>query len=182
MNPDIVVLCIVILAALLGYIIGFGKTLKWFTGGIVGIIISIAACVMLGGAVQSLEFVKEFINSVNASASDFWNPLGYFAGYVAYYLIMFLVVQILRMIIIRIVKKVFESENTVMKTVNRILGTVFMAGFVIALILVFFAIVEAVSGTAFGENMLERIKGSVMEKIFNNNPITFLVAKIASGE
>ena len=55
---DIIALAVVIIVALGGYAMGFAKSLKAVTGGIMGVIISVFVCVAFGGALQNLPVIK----------------------------------------------------------------------------------------------------------------------------
>lgn len=180
MGPDIIALIVFIALAVLGYILGFGKILKLFTGGIFGIIISIIACAMLGGTVQTIPAVQSFIVSVNEAATNAWQFLQYLQlGYVAFYVIMFIVVQIVRIIIVRIIKRVMESESKIVSVINRVLGFVFSVGFGIGFMLLFFAFVEVLGDTSFGQDMIAKLGDGVLYTFYENNPISFLI--VAQG-
>ena len=170
---DIIFILVVAGVFLLGSLRGFGKSLKTFAGGIVGIIFSIFVCFMLGGIIRNFEFVQNFIANVNAAAGakvEFFAKLH--LGTVAYYVILFFVVQILRIIVLRLVRKIFESENTAMKWVNRILGGIFSAGITVMFVLLAFAAIRAFfEGAVFADNFLKAIDGSWLLHLYLNNPI-----------
>jgi hypothetical protein len=185
---DVIALIALVVAALVGYFFGFGRTLKWFTGGIVGIVIAVVACIMLGGIFQNIGFVQNFILNINDRAAGVWGGFGqnflrHFAGQLAFYAIMFLVVMLIKIILVRVVKKLMQSENGAMKILNKVLGVVFMAGFVSALILVILAGIKTLgvadeyglyTADTFFNGLINNLGDGVLRTVFDNNPIKFV--------
>lgn len=122
----------------LGALFGFGGIFKFFTTGIFGIIISIAVCVFIGTAFYGtcepfLDKIQEAIMSNENWFCQFLGKLN--IQVILYYVLMFVVVWLLRFLIVRIIKSISQSENKVIKIVNRIMGALF---FLMILLLVLF--------------------------------------------
>ena len=62
---DWIVLAVLAASAVLGMLFGFGKLLKFFTGGIVGFIISIFVVYFFTGIVSGWGFVKELMERLH---------------------------------------------------------------------------------------------------------------------
>jgi hypothetical protein len=164
--------------ALLGFLLGFGKILRFFTSGIFGIIISIIACAMLGGTLQQIPSVAAFITNINNSAAEALAIFKYiYPGLIIYYLILFLSVQIIRKIIVSIIRRIIESDNFVVRALNKVLGTIFAVGFSFALLLLVFAFIEVFANTQFGIDFIEKLGDGIFKKIYDFNPINFAVAQ-----
>ena len=67
---NIISICVLILFALIGYFLGFGRSLKALTGGIVGIIIAVLVCFAFGGMLMNLAPIKAFIDGINIWATN----------------------------------------------------------------------------------------------------------------
>lgn len=172
---DIIMLAALIIAAVIGLVAGFNRVLKLFTGGIFGIIISIVACVMLGGSLMNLGVSQKLIVFVNDFMADKWAFLGYLKlGYVAFYLVLFLLVQIVRIIIVKIIRSIAQKDSAVIRFFDKSLGVVFSAAFFAALVLLALAVIETFADTALGEKILTQMDGSYLKVIYDNNPINFV--------
>ncbi|MDR0752364.1 MAG: hypothetical protein LBF12_07290 [Christensenellaceae bacterium] len=173
---DLSYLVAFIIIALLGLLLGFGKILKIFTSGPFGLIISIIFCAFLGGTLQSVPFIADFITSINQKAIDIASFFQYIKpGIVVYYIVMFLIVQIFRMFVVKLIKTLMEIEKPAIKLLNRILGLVFSVAFSSAFLLLFFAVVEIFDSTQFGQNIILKLGDGIIRGIYDNNPINFVI-------
>ena len=78
---DAVTIVVAILLAGLGMFVGFGRTLRFFTDGIFGFIISVVFCFAFGGLIASIGPVAEGISWLNNWLGGVWSffatiPLG----------------------------------------------------------------------------------------------------------
>ena len=173
---DIVTIAVPVIMAIIGLIAGFGKSLKRFTGGIFGIIISIFVCVAVGGMILGIKPVGELVASLNETLAAKAAFLGKIhAGLIVYYIVLFLVVQILRIIAVKVICGIFEAKNAVMKTINRILGFIFVPAVTILFVLLVFSVVRNFEDTAFVQDILAKIEGSLLLKVYEWNPIVLNV-------
>lgn len=180
---DLVILGIIVVGAILGMLLGFGKLLKFFTGGIVGIVISIVVVYFFLGVVSSWGFVQDLMAKmheamVNANNGfvDFLIKIGIEKVILA--IILLVVVQIIRIFVVRVIKGIVEIDNPIMKAVNKFFGLVFMLAVLFCLMLIVFQIVHAVGGQS-AENFRQAISGAFhLEWLFDNNPLNALFMRI----
>jgi|AGTN01.1.fsa_nt_gi hypothetical protein len=171
---DYVFIAVVVVAALIGMMLGFNKVLKLLTGGIFGIIISVVVCVMVGGSLQNLTVSQNLINSVDAAAVNAWAFLAYLKpGYVVFYLVLFALVQAARMIVVRIIRNVARSNSAIVRVFDKSLGLALSGAFVVAVSLLFFAGIKLLGDTSFGQDVVSKIGGGWLKTIYDNNPINF---------
>ena len=169
----------VLVVGALGAFLGFGKGLKFFTGGIFGIIISVFVCYCIGGLVLDFKFVQEILNKFTSALTDKNGFCDFLLkiriDLIVYYIVLFIIVQLARILIVYILKHIAESNNVVFKVVNRTLGAIFFL-IVFALIALFvFQIIHWIGGsTAAGFRL--KLEGSAfkLDKLFENNPLLSL--------
>lgn len=125
---DYIALAILVVFAAIGALVGFGKGLKFLTGGIFGIIISVVLCYIFGSMILGIPFVNDLLTKLAESIGG-WS----IAVTVIYYIVLFVIFTLLRILIVKIVRKVAEADVLVMKIINRILGAVLLAAFGILL-------------------------------------------------
>ena len=180
---DWIVLAVLAGSAILGMFFGFGKLLKFFTGGIVGFIISIVVVYFFTGIVSSWGFVQELMQKLhvvmeeaNNGFVDFLMDIG--IEKIILYAAIFLIAQIIRIIIVNIIKGIVEIDNPLMKAINKLFGLVFMIAVVCCLALIVFQIVYAIGGET-AENFRQNITGTFrLEWVFDNNPLNALFEKL----
>lgn len=183
---DWIVLAVLAASAVLGMLFGFGKLLKFFTGGIVGFIISIFVVYFFTGIVSGWGFVKELmerLHTVMAEADngfvDFLMDIG--IEKIILYVALFIIAQIIRIIIVNIIKGIVEMNNPVMKVINKFFGLVFLIAVVCCLTLIVFQIVHAIGGET-AENFRQSITGTFrLEWVFDNNPLNALFEKLGEA-
>ena len=184
-TADWIALGVIVVAALLGLILGFGKCLKFFTGGIIGFCISLVVVYFFLGVVSGWPFVRELMVKLNAAMVnanngfvDFLIKIGIEKIILA--IAMFIIVQIARIIIVAIVKNVVETKNVVMRSINKFFGMLFMLAVVVMITLIVFQIVAWVGGNS-AESFYNYLKGAFhLEWVFEHNPLNWLFANIAS--
>lgn len=169
---DIVFIALGVGLLLIGYIRGFGKSLKTFTGGVIGIIISVFVCAAFGGMVLGIPQMTEWVGQLNEILADKWEFLGKIqAGVIIFYAAMFLAVQLVRIIIVKVICKIFEADNTVMKAINKALGLVFAPAIGFAFLLLALAVIKLFGDAEPIQRLLEKIDGSILLKLYEINPI-----------
>lgn len=162
-----------------GAFLGFGKGIKFFTGGIFGIIISIVVCYWVGGLILDLKFVQEILNKFTAALTDKNGFCDFLLkiriDIIVYYVALFIIVQLLRVLIVYILKHIVESDNVVFKIINRTLGAIFFLIIFTLIVLTVFQIIHWIGGsTAAGFRL--KLDGSVfkLDKLFEHNPLLSL--------
>jgi len=185
-GADWVAIVIVLGVAVLGALWGFGRGLKFFTGGIFGILISIFVCYSIGGLVLKLTFVRELLDKFTGALTDkngFCDfLLKIHIDIVVYYIALFIVVQLARILIVLIFKNVVEINNPVFKIINRVLGALFLLAVLVLLTLVVFQIIYWIGGsTAAGFRL--KLDGSAfkLDRLFENNPLCSLPDRVKSA-
>lgn len=183
---DWIAIVAVLVICALGALLGFGKGLKFFTDGIFGIIISIIVCYCIGGLILDLKFVQEILNKFTGALTDkngFCNfLLKIHIDIIVYYIVLFIIVQLARILIVLILKNIVESNNKVFKTINRVLGAIFLLVVAALLALLVFQIIYWIGGsTAAGVRL--KLDGSFfkLDKLFEHNPLTSLPDRISQA-
>ena len=173
---DWIALGIVLLVALIGILLGFGKCLKIFTDGPIGIIISLVVTYFLIGIVGSWGFVQdllqrftEVLEANGSSLCKFLLNIGIQSIVLA--VALFIIVQIVRKIIVSIIKSISEVENVFVKFINKTLGLVFSLAVLVMIALVVFQIIYLIGGDT-SANFEAYLKGTLkLDYIYANNPL-----------
>lgn len=180
---DWIAIGVVLAAALLGLLFGFGKLLKFFTGGIIGIIISVVVTYFCFGVVSSWGFTRDVMakllgsmQNANSAFLNFLIKIG--IEKIILGIAIFIIVQILRIIIVRVIKSVVEIDNPVVKTVNRLFGIVLMLAVAIMVWLLVFHIIQLVGGQS-AANVRANIDGSVfkLDWVYDHNPLKWIIER-----
>lgn len=181
---DYIAIIAVLVGLALGALFGFGKLLKFFTGGIVGVIISLVVTYFCIGVVASWTFVQELMaklitamQNADSKILNFLLKIGVEKILLA--VILFIVIQILRIIIVNIIKGVMEINNPVLKVINRVGGAVLMLGVLVMLTLLVFHVAALIGGSA-EEAIKGALNGSVfkLDWVFDNNPMQYIIEKV----
>ena len=176
---DWVAIAVFVAAAAIGAVVGFGKGLKFFTGGIFGIIISILVCYLIGGMVLKIPFVHDLLEKFIQALTDknkFCDfLLKIHIEIVVYYIVLFIVVSALRVLIVFLLKRFVESNNIVFKVFNKILGALFLIVVALLLALLIFQIIYWIGGSAY-EDFHKSLAGSFfkLDKLLEANPLASL--------
>ena len=180
---DWIVLVMLIIFAILGMLFGFGKGLKFFTGGIFGIIISIFVCYALGGLIYHISFVQSVLESfrnvlVNNGSGFCRFLLNIQIDIVVYYVALFILVTIIRIIIVKIVKSIVEIDNMFVIILNKTFGVVLFVGMLFFVMLMAFWIIALVKGTTIAD--YPSLEGSKLKLdwLYENNPFTTIIRVI----
>lgn len=166
---------------LLGFLLGFGRTLKFLTGGVVGVIISIFFCVTFGGIIANISFVSELITKGNAYFGEFAAILEKInvATWI-YYVVLFVIVQIARIIIVKTIARVFTPKDKssklfgVRNMINRVLGLVLFGACFVLLVYLVMAVMALLTDVEAVSSALETMKESgksFFYLMYINNPI-----------
>ena len=157
---DWIALAMVVVFLALGALIGFGKGLKFFTSGIFGIVISVLICALIGTVFLDVGFVGDLLGKLaeNWAHIEFLKTIH--LEVITYYVIMFVIVQIARIIVVVVIKQILESENILMKIVNKSLGAVFFLGLGFLIVMLIVKIIGWVGGDT-AMNLYNGLAGSV---------------------
>lgn len=185
---DILIIGLTVVFCIFGMLFGFGKGLKFFTSGILGIIISVFVCYALGGVILKASFVqnwllnfREMLARKDNAFCDILNAIH--LEVVLYYVILFIVVTIIRIIIVKLIKSFVEIENIALIAINKILGIVLFVGAFLMILLLVFWIISLIGGgtsSSFGNTVSQSKIG--LKWLYENNPfmeiIKFIKIKI----
>lgn len=181
---DWIAIGLVVVFCILGMLLGFGKGLKFFTGGIFGFLISFVVCYALGGLIYNIGFVADLLNSFRDALagkdSGFCNfLLKIHIDIVVYYIALFIVVTILRLIIVRIIKSIAEIENVFFIIINKTFGVVLFVGVLLMLSFIAFWIISLIGGDTEA-NFIAKLSGSKLglDKLFEYNPFMTIIKAI----
>lgn len=161
---DWIFLGIILGGLVLGALFGFGNIFKFFTTGIFGIIISIIVCVFIGTAFYGtceplLDKIQEAIMANENWFCQFLGKLN--VQVILYYIILFVVVWLLRFIVVKIIKAISQSENKVIKIMNRIMGALFFLLILLLLLFFVFFLIGWVGGPT-ADNFSEYLAGGAL--------------------
>lgn len=180
---DWIVIGLIVLFAILGMLFGFGKGLKFFTGGIFGIIISVFVCYALGGLIYNISFVHKGLESFRAvlerNGSKFCNFLLMIRiETIVYYVVLFVAVTFIRILIVKIIKSIVEIDNMFLIVLNKILGVVFYVAVLVLLILFVFWIIALIKGPNLSD--FPSLAGSKFKLgwLYENNPFMTIIKVI----
>ena len=182
-TADTIVLIAIAACILLGAALGFGKVLRFITGGVIGKILSLVICYFLFGIVLNFGFVQDlilqFTDALRDNGSWICNLLlSIRIDLIVFAIALFIVVQILRKIVVYIIANIMEIDNKVISVINRLLGIALLAAFITMITLIVFQIIAWISGTdgAF----LTNLEGSAfgLDKLFVNNPLNSIFESI----
>ena len=164
----------IVLFALVGVFLGFGKELDLLTKGVFGIIVSVIICYFVFGLVYNIPFVQALLLKFKETLVATEKPFVHFLfkiriDIIVYAIALFLVVSGVRLVIVYIIKNVMEIDSKPMKIVNKSLG-------VILAVAVFFAlglIVMQIMYFATDGAVPDKLAGSFfrLDRIYANNPL-----------
>ena len=141
-----------VLFGIVGAFIGFGKGLQVLTKGVFGIIISVVATYFLLDILLGISFVQDFMLKIKEFLSVQENAFCEFLvtikfEHIVVAILLFVIMQILRKVVILIVSRMLESDNAVVKVVNKTLGAALSVTLMVGLSLLVMQIVYFSSGT-----------------------------------
>lgn len=171
---DWIMLGVIAVVIILGLVAGFSGGLKFFTGGIFGIIISVIVTYFLLGVVNSWGFVNDLMDKLNG-AMGLGEGISNAIDQIIIAVVLFIVVQILRIIIVKILAGLFEINNVFFKVINRILGIAVMSAVAVIVGLLVFQIIYWVGGNT-ASSVTSALDGSVfgLDWLYANNPLRSL--------
>ena len=181
---DIIVVVLIVISCILGMLFGFGKGLKFVTGGILGIIISVFVCYLLGGIIYNFAFVQNGLESfrgvLEAKDNKFCKLLLLIQiDIIVYYVALFIAVTIIRIIIVSIIKRIVEIENVVLIVINKTFGVVLFVGVTIILVLFVFWIVSLIGGGTAASLQATLSKSNIgLNWLYEHNPFMKMILVI----
>lgn len=169
---DSITLIVAIVLAGLGLVVGFARTLRFFTHGIFGVILSVFVCATFGGMIQGIGPVQEWFTKLNDAMPGFLQTIH--AATIIYYILLFLIVQILRVLIVRLLAGAFSAPAAPVRVINRILGMVLMVAAVLLLVLLVFAVIAIFGDKAGVIDFVSKLDGTFLGTLYEHNPVQFV--------
>lgn len=180
---SIIVIAAFVVALLLGYVIGFGRLLKFFTGGIIGVLISIIVCFMFGGIIAQIPFISELIikgNAFFAEKSDFLAKI--YLATILYYIALFIVVQVVRVIVVKLIAAIFDPKNKqgainkARSVVNRMFGLLLFGAAYVFLVYLVLAVLALLTDMPSVQQFLATAqeKNTFIYMLYTHNPINLV--------
>ena len=169
-----------------GYLLGFGKTLKFCTGGIIKHVIAVWFCITFGGMIASIPFIASLISQGNEYFGEFAAILAKInLASVIFYIILFIVVELVRLILLFIVQKIFEPKDKktvvggVRNIINRALGALLFGAFWMILVWAVLAGLALLTDVNAVSTWITEIAGDkaarLIYALYEHNPIDFTV-------
>lgn len=173
---DWIFLAIFLAIAVAGALIGFGRGLKFLTGGIVGVAISIVLCYFFGGMILDIPFVSGLLSDLAAK----WSHVSFLVTIrleiIIYYIALFLLFTLARIIIVSIIKHITDSDVIVIRIFNKIGGVILFVGLAFLLMFFVFQIIHWIGdGTADSFRNLLRNSSNIVVRLYDKNPMKGLV-------
>lgn len=171
---DWIMLGVIAVVIILGLVAGFSGGLRFFTGGIFGVIISIIVTYFLLGVVNSWQFVQDLLAKLN-DAMGLSEQACAVIDQIILAVLLFVLVQILRIIIVKLIAGLFEIDNAFFKVINKILGIVVMAAVAAGIGLLVFQIIYWVGGET-AHAVSQALDGSFfrLDWVYQHNPLRSL--------
>ena len=181
---DIIIIVLLVIFCLFGMLFGFGKGLKFFTSGFIGLIISIFVCYALGGLIYKLSFVQDILNSLRGALEKKGNGICNFLlkiqiDIIVYYVALFIAVTIIRIITVKIIQSIVEIENLGLIIINKAFGIVLFVGVLLFLVLLVFWVISLIGGGT-AESFTQTLARSKigLDKLYANNPFLTIIKVI----
>lgn len=182
MLADWIAIGAVLIVVALGALIGFGKGLKFFTSGIIGIVISVFVCYCIGGLILDIDAIRNLLGDL----AGHWSHIEWLKNIhleiIIYYIALFIIVQIVRILLTKVVSHVLETDILLIKVINKIGGAVlFLCAFVLFALLIF-QIIYWIGGTT-AVDFHNWLAGSwlKLDDLFINNPLVKMVNYIRAA-
>ena len=182
-TADVIAIILMLAFFFGGIVLGFGKTLKLLTSGLVGKIISVVVCYFLFGVVLYIPFVQNLLDKMIFALKENGNFICKVLLFIRLDLIVFAValfifVQLLRRWAVGLIKSFFEIDTKPMRIINKVLGAALGLVALVIFTLVIFQIIAWIGGTE-GE-FYQSLSGSVfkLDEIFKNNPVNSIFKTI----
>ncbi len=186
---DWIALGSVLLFALIGAGVGFGRGIRFFTGGIFGFIISLVACYFLFGIVLGWPFVQDLVAKLDGAIRGngdnnvcVWLVDTLKISNVIIAVGLFIIIQILRVIILNIFRRILEAPNFVCRTVNKVFGVVLFLLVLAIAALIAAQIVEWVGGDTASQ-LTDALNRSVfrLDWLYAHNPLKSIIDGFSSA-
>ncbi|MBO7345162.1 MAG: hypothetical protein J6U92_04410 [Clostridia bacterium] len=181
---DLIAIGTILIVALIGAGLGFGRFLSFLSRGIVGKVLSIVVCYFIFGIVLDWPIVKNlltaFVEFMQSKDNFFCNILlNIRIDLIAFAVVLFFAVQLLKKIFTALVRWLFEIDFFAIRIVNKIFGVILaVLTLIIATLLIFQLLSFSGAGTI--EKITSCLSGSAfgLDKLFIENPLLSIIESI----
>ena len=177
---DYIAIGVGLFALVSGLIMGFGKVLKFITDGFLGKIFSLIICYFLYGIVLKMPFIQDLLLRLVTVLSQKENLICNLLitiriDLIALAVALFIVVLLINKLVVGVIKKIFETDNKIMRVINKTLGLILMCAFIAVLALVVLQILFLIQGVDGG--VFAFLNGSKLgiDKLYVSNPLNSIV-------
>lgn len=160
--------------ALLGFLQGFNRCLKFYFKGFLGWIISVFLCFALGGMILKIPFIERWIESLNQIFVSHVSFLDGWAALTIYFIALFIVINIIKLIFTNLLIKFFSMKNIVIKILNKLIGICFSVVMAFMFMWLIVSVIAMFENGRIVENMytyLGEKGGNLLVSIIKWNPI-----------
>ena len=180
---DVIFLIAMLLALALGALLGFGKVFVLIMKGKLGYVFVFYFAYVITNLLYGIPSIKagavSMIESLTQGNNIFTQILLFIRiDFILLLLIVSLILVIFKIIFSLMVKNVFETDNKVLKIINRVVGSITMFLYAFSLLLVVLQILYLVTWGVEG-SYYQTLVGSFfgLDKLFANNPLqAFFIA------
>lgn len=175
---DWIFLGVLLVIAVLGAIMGFGKVFSLFVlNKYVRIFVAIFVCYTFGGMILSIPFVNQMLADLasNWSHIKFLNLIH--LEIIIYYIGLAIITIVLVIIFAKVVKGVSETNVKVIKILNKLGGVILFGALALILIFLVFQIIAWIGGNTDinFRNTLSQNANAIVGPLYANNPLLKLV-------
>ncbi len=177
---DVLAIAIIVGVGLLGYLLGFGKVLKFVTGGVVGIILTVVIVYFSFNVVLAFPFVQSLLDKLIVAIQGTGSAFLIFLfetlklDIIVFAVGLYFLVSLLRKLLVNIISNLMETDVAAIKIINRVLGAILMLFWLVVLTLIIFQVLYWIPSTQVSVN--ETLSESFfLGKLFNNNPLISLI-------
>lgn len=173
---DWIFIGVAVLVLVLGSLIGFGKGLKFITGGIVGVIISVVLCYCFGGMILNIGFVQTMLADLSAKWSHITILNLIHLELIIFYVALFIIFSLARIILVKLFKNFAESDVLVIKIFNKVGGAILFLALAFLVMCLVFQVIQWIGGsTAEAFRGKIEMSGKILRYFYEHNPMAGLV-------
>lgn len=174
---DWIFLGVLLVMALLGVIVGFGKGLSFFAGKVTRVIVAVILCYFFGGVILKIPFVSTMLEELASK----WAHIGFLAKIhlelIIYYIVLALIFMLLLFLTVKLIDRITDSDVPVINVVNRIGGALLFVAAAFVIILLVFQIIMWIGGNTAESfyNSLAANANCIVRPIYEHNPASGIV-------
>lgn len=172
---DWIFLGALLIVAILGSLLGFGKVFSLFVfNKLVRILVSIFVCYTFGGMILSIPFINQLLIDLAANWAHVEFLTKIHLEIIIYYIVLFIIIMLIILILSKIIRGVSESKFLPIRVLNKTFGAILFVAFAMALMLLAFHIISWIGGET-AKNFLSSLQtdaNAIVRPLYENNPMT----------